>query len=84
MKVVCINDNWVPDTGLENIPRPCIGDNDIVTEQVEEVGTDYIYYRLKRFGRPWYLSSHFITLPESDADEVKEKDQQAIVNPQPA
>jgi hypothetical protein len=73
MNVVCINDQWVPDTGLENIQHPRVGDYDTVTDQIEEEGTLYIYYRLERFGKPWYRASHFVTLPDTPSEVIEEK-----------
>jgi hypothetical protein len=77
---MCINDKWVPEAVLGNVSAPVLGDIDIVTEEIEEADTDFIYYRLERFGKPWYRASMFATLPDQPA-EITEKE---TVNLQPA
>jgi hypothetical protein len=72
MRVVCVNDKWTPDEKLVNVKHPNIGDLDVVTEQVEEYGTNYIYYRLERYGTPWYRASHFVDIPDTPAEVTEE------------
>jgi hypothetical protein len=65
--------------GMENEPRPEVGDEDVVLRKHEQAR--HVYYILERFGEDnGYRSDHFATLPDSTADEMREEEREAIVN----
>lgn len=74
MRVVCVNDKWVPDQTVAHLDHPRVGDYDTVIQQEVEAETDYLYYKLK--GRPeaWYRASHFVELPDAEPEAVTEEE----------
>lgn len=65
--------------GMENAPRPEVGDKDSVLMIWEGFGS--VYYILERFGRDnAYRTDHFATLPDSSADEMADAEKEAIAN----
>lgn len=80
MKVVCINDNWTCEPDLTNELKPAIGDIDTVTVIGSNGYDEKVFYALERFGTRGFLSTHFVELPEPDADQMQEGEREAIVN----
>ena len=81
MRLICINDNFLPAPGSEDKDRPKFLDEDIVTAERYSYKYGGIYYNLQRFGdETWYGADHFATLPDQTADETEEERQEAIVN----
>jgi hypothetical protein len=67
---------------LTGVPRPEVGDIDIVTSELELNGD--IYYSLQRFDYDlMYLAKLFAVLPDEDGDEIEDTEKEAIV-PAPA
>ena len=79
MRVKCINDKWVPDSGCEDAQRPVFNQDYTVSEH-KMIGTLEVFV-LVEFGDEFaYDVRFFATLPEPDADEMKEEAHEAIVN----
>lgn len=71
-KVMCIKQFTNTQEGMENAPRPEVGDTDIV-DRVEE-RYHHAYYVLERFGKDnGYRADHFAILPGTTADEMEEE-----------
>lgn len=77
-KVVCINDEWVPDTTVAHLNHPRVGDYDTVIQQEVEAETDYLYYKLEGHAGAWYRASHFIDLPDAEPSTVTEEETQLV------
>lgn len=78
-KVMCIKPFTDTQQGMENAPRPEVGDEDIVARAEEQY--HHVYYILERFGDDkGYRADHFATLPENTADEMEEVEKESIVN----
>jgi hypothetical protein len=72
-KVMCINDKWEGEPVVHGLPHPQVGDID---EVVNVIGN---HYQLAAYGdNRGFVTSFFATLP--DAEELKEVEQEAIVN----
>ena len=81
MRVMCVKAIDNPSPEAMNKPRPVVGDIDTVADEVEFFGT--AFYELERFGDDSLFAAEcFATLP--DADEIKEEEETAIANLQPA
>lgn len=82
MKVICMTKPIKASDGTFNMhPGPEVGDEDVVIGETKYKGNLFFY--LERFGDDRaYLSTYFATL--SDADQLKEEEETAIVNLQPA
>jgi hypothetical protein len=75
MRVVCINDKWVPDPGCEAAERPVFLCEYLVlysrTIQNKE------YYALVGFNEAWiYEAAFFATLPDAPAEVIEEEELQ--------
>lgn len=78
-KVMCIKAFTDTQEGMENAPRPEVGDKDVVARVEEQYHR--VYYILERFGiDKAYRSDHFATLPSQTADEMADAEKEAIVN----
>ena len=74
MRVVCINDGWVPDITVAHLNHPQVGDYDTVIQQEEEAETGYLYYKLEGRAGAWYRASHFVDLPDAEPSTVTEEE----------
>jgi hypothetical protein len=81
-KVICVKEFNNADIKQEykSAPRPDVGDIcevfDVVNDGIPEVP----YYKLYEFPGYGYRYEHFATLPERDADEMREEVRESIVN----
>jgi hypothetical protein len=76
---MCIKQFTDTEQGMENAPRPEVGDEDLVLTIHRRC--QKVYYILERFGKDkGYRTDHFATLPDSSADEMQEAEKEAIVN----
>lgn len=79
MKVMCIKPFIDTQEGMENAPRPEVGDEDVVLRVFKGYG--HVYYILERFGEDnGYRVDHFAAVPDATADEMEEE-QQFIYEP---
>lgn len=75
MRVLCVKPFKAPES--KDKPRPEVGDEDVVFDQMEIWGI--IYYNLQRFGDEFnYCADHFATLPDEPAELIEE----SIVEPE--
>ena len=70
MRVICVMPFTEP--ASQNKARPCVGDEDIVTDVIEAFGFDY--YELQRFGDILYKAEHFAILPDAEPATVTEEE----------
>jgi hypothetical protein len=78
---MCINDKWVALPWNQHKPQPSVGDIDVVINEEMDAEIAMVFYQLQRFGcDSWYRSDMFATLLDDTADDMQEKEKEAIVN----
>lgn len=71
MRVMCINDNWQPDSRNAHVPRPVFGSEYHVLTTWSADGNNY--YKLVEYGIAFaYLCEHFAILPDQPAEELEQ------------
>lgn len=72
-KVICVKPFTDTQQGMENAPRPEVGDVDVVSNVFKGYG--YTYYILERFAEDnGYRVDHFATIPDATAEEMQEEE----------
>lgn len=77
MQVICVQPIDSSARGLEDSPRPQVGDIDTVIATVDMGGQDY--YRLVRFTGLLFRTDCFATLPTEDQEVAIEHEQESII-----
>lgn len=77
MRVVCINDKWVPDPGCEAAERPVfLGEYTVLYSQTIQ---NKEYYALAEFSELWvYDTAFFATLPDTPAEVIEETEMATV------